>query len=74
MMGEFFRHLLTGRDNQTYDIGRVALAGGFFIIVCVAFLNLALKNPIDLIQLATALGGYATACMLGISAKSGTEP
>lgn len=73
-MGDFIKHILTGKDNATYDIGRVALLGGFVVICGAGFLNLFLAHPIDLVGLATALGGYVTACMLGIGAKSRTEP
>ena len=36
MMGEIFKHILTGKDNQTHDIAKWAWMLGFVLVGCSA--------------------------------------
>ncbi|BBL74182.1 hypothetical protein [Methylomagnum ishizawai] len=73
-MGQFLKVLLTGPDNQTWEFGRVMGFAGFVLLAGAALLNPFLVQPVDLIGLAGALGGYLTAVMAGIAIKGRTEP
>ncbi|CAB5145081.1 hypothetical protein UFOVP147_48 [uncultured Caudovirales phage] len=66
--------LLTGKDNTTHDMGRWSWLGTFVAIIAATAWNAVHGAMIDIIALATALGGSATAHGVALMAKKGTEP
>ena len=50
-MKKFFIHLLTGKDNQTFDIGRVTWLIGFLAILGIAAYEV-MSGPVSLRELA----------------------
>lgn len=73
-MRELFRQLVTGKDNQTHDIGRWSWLVSLLSVVGAAISNAAHGLAVDLVSLATALGAVAGAHGISIMAKRDTEP
>jgi hypothetical protein len=66
--------LITGKDNQTLDLGRVSWLISIITVIghsCWAAYN---KVAVDLFQLATALSAVAAAHGVALGFKAGTEP
>jgi len=72
-MPEVLKHILTGRDNQTYDIGRVTWMLGFVAIIVLAFYEVMHSN-VSLRELAEALGIVSGAGGASIMMKKDSEP
>ena len=72
-MREFFKHLLTGKDNQTYDIGRVTWLLGLIAVICLAAYEVVHTN-VSLRELAEALGIVSGAGGASVMMKKDTEP
>jgi len=72
-MVDFFKHLLTGKDNQTYDIGRVTWLLGFVAIIILAGVEV-FQSQISLRELAEALGIVSGASGASVMMKKDTEP
>ena len=72
-MLEVLKHILTGRDNQTYDIGRVTWMLGFVAIIVLAFYEVMHSN-VSLRELAEALGIVSGAGGASIMMKKDSEP
>jgi hypothetical protein len=66
--------LLTGKDNTTHDLGRWSWLGTFMAVIAAAGWNAFHGAVIDIVSLATALGGSAAAHGVAIVAKKSTEP
>lgn len=54
-MRRFFKNLLTGVDNQTYDLGKVLLTGGSGVMLF-AGAKAGWHGSLDYIQFGTGLG------------------
>jgi hypothetical protein len=72
-MSEFFKHLLTGKDNATYDIGRVTWLVGFIAIIGLAIYEVTTAT-ISLRELAEALGIVSGAGGASVMLKRDSEP
>lgn len=67
-------HLLTGRDNQTHDLGRWSWAGTTLATIAGAAWNAVHGGVVDLMQFAQAIGVIVAAHGGAIWAKKDTEP
>jgi len=72
-MKEFFKHLLTGKDNETYDIGRVTWLFGVITIICLAGYQV-FHTAVSLRELAESLGIVSGAGGASVMMKKDTEP
>ncbi len=70
----FFRLLLTGKDNQTYEIARVLLFFGFIFFVAFAAYDVFMSKRFDPINFSAGLTGLLFGGSGGIAVKSHTEP
>jgi hypothetical protein len=68
---EILKQLFTGRDGKTQDIGRWSWVMCMFAILGHSVWS---GPPVDLVQLATALGMVVAAHGAALWAKSSTEP
>jgi hypothetical protein len=73
-MRSFWKHLLTGKDNRSFDIGRVILfeAVQSYIVLTAYFIFKG--GAFDFIAYGTGLAALLAAGGAGIALKSGTEP
>jgi hypothetical protein len=72
-MKQFFKQLLTGKDNETYDIGRVTWLLGIFAVIGLAIYEV-MHTTISLRELAEALGIVTGASGASVMMKKDTEP
>jgi len=72
-MKEFFKHLLTGKDNQTYDIGRVTWLLGIVSVIGLAIYEVTTAQ-VSLRELAEALGIVSGAGGASVMMKKDAEP
>jgi uncharacterized membrane protein len=72
-MNSFLKQLLTGKDNQTYDIGRVAWLVSLLAVICVAGYEV-MSAQVSLRELAEALGIVSGASGASVMMKKDTEP
>lgn len=72
-MTEIFKQLLTGKDNQTYDIGRVSWVIGLIAVIALAFYEV-MHSTVSIRELAEALGIVSAAGGASVAMKSKTEP
>jgi hypothetical protein len=72
-MKQFFKQLLTGKDNETYDIGRVTWLLGIFAVIGLAVYEV-MHTTISLRELAEALGIVTGASGASVMMKKDTEP
>ena len=68
------KHLFSGIDNATVDIGRVSWAASFLAVVAAAGANWWHGAVIDMQALAVALSAVAAAHGAALWAKKDTEP
>ena len=68
------RHLFSGQDNATVDIGRVSWAASFLAVAAAAGANWWHGALIDVQALATALSVVTVAHGAALWAKKDTEP
>jgi len=72
-MKEFFKHLLTGKDNQTYDIGRVTWLLGLIAVISLAAYEV-MHTSVSLRELAESLGIVSGAGGASVMMKKDAEP
>jgi len=72
-MTEFINNLVTGKDNKTYDIGRVTWLIGFVVILGIAIYEV-FQGPISLRELAESLGIVSGAGGASVMMKKDAEP
>lgn len=68
------RHLLTGADNQTYDIGRVLWAKLVLAYIGMTVWQVAIGHPMDPMTWATGAGAILAAGAGALRLKETTEP
>lgn len=74
-MKDFLRHCFTGKDNQTFDVARILLAGGVLAFIGYAGFDLIVHHvKFDPMSYGTGLGGLLGGGCAGIGFKSKTEP
>jgi hypothetical protein len=71
---EILKQLFTGRDGKTQDIGRWSWVMCMFAILGHSVWSGTRGTPVDLVQLATALGMVVAAHGAALWAKASTEP
>jgi hypothetical protein len=72
-MKTIFLQLLTGKDNQTFDLGRVSWLIGMIAIIALAFYEV-LHNTVSLRELAESLGIVSAAGGASVAIKQNAEP
>jgi hypothetical protein len=72
-MKAFLKQLLTGKDNETYDIGRVTWLLGVLAVIALAGYEV-MRNNVNLRELAEALGIVSGAGGASVMMKKDTEP
>ena len=69
-----FTHLLTGKDNQTFDIARVAWLVSLLAVLFVAGYQVIEHGAVSLRELAESLGIVSGAGGASVWAKKDAEP
>lgn len=72
-MSEILRQLLTGKDNETYDIGRVTWLISLIAVIALAFYEV-MNNSVSIRELAESLGIVSAAGGASVAMKGKTEP
>jgi len=72
-MKEVLKQLLTGKDNQTYDLARVTWLFGFVGVIGLASYEV-IHGAVNLRELAEALGIVSGASGASVMMKKDTEP
>ena len=72
-MKDIFKQLLTGKDNETYDLGRVSWLVGMVAVISLAGYEVMHSN-VSLRELAESLGIVSAAGGASVAMKSKTEP
>ena len=72
-MNEILKQLLTGKDNKTYDIGRVTWLLGFIAVIVIATYS-AIHGSVSLRELAESLGIVSGAGGASVLMKKDSEP
>jgi len=72
-MKQILQQLLTGKDNQTYDIGRVTWFLGFIAVISIAGYEV-MHSSVSLRELAEALGIVSGAGGASVMMKKDSEP
>jgi hypothetical protein len=72
-MKQILQQLLTGKDNQTYDIGRVTWFLGFIAVIGIAGYEV-MHSSVSLRELAEALGIVSGAGGASVMMKKDAEP
>ena len=68
------KHLLTGKDNTTYDIARVAWMVSLLAVLAVAGYQVVMHGTVSLRELAESLGIVSGAGGASVWAKKDAEP
>ena len=75
------RHILTGKDNETYDIVRVGMFVAFLIVCAENVWGMAAVKTVDLDRLGELLKSFSVSVAnilgwgsVGCAAKAHTEP
>ena len=72
-MKDVLKQLLTGKDNQTYDLARVTWLLGFIAVIGLAGYEV-MHGAVNLRELAEALGIVSGASGASVMMKKDTEP
>jgi len=72
-MNDILRQLLTGKDNTTYDIGRVTWLISMIAIIALAAYEV-MHNTVSIRELAESLGIVSAAGGASVAMKSKSEP
>ena len=68
------KHLLTGKDNTTYDIARVAWMVSLLAVLGVAGYQVVMHGAVSLRELAESLGIVSASGGASVWAKKDAEP
>jgi hypothetical protein len=68
------KQLLTGRDNLTYDLGRVLWAVSFLVGLGVVVYSVAAQKPFDLTNYGLGVSALLVAGGAALKLKESTEP
>ena len=72
-MKQIIQQLLTGKDNQTYDLGRVSWLVGMLAVIGLAAYEV-MHNTVSLRELAESLGIVSAANGASVAMKQNAEP
>jgi hypothetical protein len=70
----FIKHILTGKDNQTWDMGKVSWATCIVAVIAAAAANWWHGSVIPLIDFGGALTGVCLGHGAALGLKKSTEP
>ena len=70
----WWKKLLTGQDNQTWDVGRISWALSFLAVLALAVLHEFRGAHESIKDLGLSLTGIAAGHGIGIGMKGKTEP
>jgi hypothetical protein len=73
-MKEITKQLLTGKDNQTYDLGRVSWVVCLIAVIAFSIYAIATKSAFSLREFGEAVATIVGVHSAGIWAKKDTEP
>jgi hypothetical protein len=73
-MNKILNDLLTGKDNETHDLGRWTWMVGFIAIIVIAIYEVMQAKSISLTELASALGIVSGAGGASVMMKQNSEP
>jgi hypothetical protein len=73
-MRRFFHLLLTGKDNQTYEITRVLLFIGYLSLIVFSAFDVFVSHRFDPLDYSAGLTGLLFGGAGGIAVKAKTEP
>ena len=73
-MGEWLTHLLTGKDNSTFDLGRVSWVISMLTIIGHSIWEMLQHQAIGLMDIANAISVIVVAHGAALWAKKDTEP
>jgi hypothetical protein len=73
-MRHFFHLLLTGKDNQTYEIARVLLFIGYMSLIVFTAYDVFASHHFDPLDYSAGLAGLLFGGAGGIAVKAKTEP
>lgn len=73
-MNKFFKDLFTGKDNKTWDLGRVMWAKGTMVYFAMTLYSLYKFIPIDPLNWATGFAAILAAGGAAIMLKRNDEP
>ncbi len=73
-IGCFLRLLLTGKDNETYEIGRFLLFVGFLCFIIFSAYDVFNSGFFDSLNFSAALSGLLFGGASGIAIKARSEP
>lgn len=68
------KHLFTGKDNETVDIGRVSWAICLFAVIGFAITEIVKVEKFNLMEFAQSIAAVVGVHSAGIWAKRDTEP
>jgi len=72
-VSQILKQLLTGKDCQTYDIGRVTWLISLLAVIALAFYEV-MNNTVSIRELAESLGIVSAAGGASVAMKGRTEP
>ena len=73
-MNDVIKQLLTGKDNQTHDLGRWTWMVGFLAVLAIAIYEVMQAKAVSLAELASALGIVSGAGGASVMMKQNSEP
>jgi hypothetical protein len=71
---EWFKHLVTGLDNNTVDVARVLWIVGVLSFLGLAGYEVYKSGHFDMANFSLAYGGLLAAGAAGVKIKESTEP
>jgi hypothetical protein len=71
---DFLKNIVTGKDNETHDIGRWSWVLSFLAVVIIGIWQVVNGNAVSLRELAESLGLVSGAHSASLWAKKDTEP
>lgn len=71
---KLLRDIFTGKDNTTYDLGRISWALSVIWFMAASTYNLIVTQTFDMVAAGTGLGGILAAGGAALALKSGDEP
>ena len=71
---DFLKNIVTGKDNETHDIGRWSWVLSFLAVVIIGLWQVINGNAVSLRELAESLGLVSGAHSASLWAKKDTEP
>lgn len=70
----FFKSIFTGKDNLTYDLGRVLWASAFVVGIVLSVLGFLYSRQFDLVNYGLGVSGLLVAGGAALKLKESTEP